>query len=211
MKNFLFISILLLLCSCRTIRHSNLQKVEEQKIEVAQLNSCFKNNFTKVLFKSEINIYKNHISGLTLIKLMPDNSYRINFITELGLKIFDFEIKGENFKVIYCIEKMNKKKLIQILKEDFTLLLLENKLNNKTMLYKNKNNSENVFRFHVNNNYKYYYVDNESARLNKIENCSFFSRKVSIDFSDFKNNFPNKIDILHYNIKLNIRLNKIDK
>jgi hypothetical protein len=210
MKNFLLISILLLFFGCRTVKHCNLQKVNEQQTEVAQLYSCFKDNFNKALFKSEIKIFKNNISGLTLIKLMPDNSYRINFITELGLKIFDFELKGDQFKVIYCLEKMNKKKLIQILKEDFTLLLLENKLDDNAILYKNKTNSEKVFRFHHKNNYTYYYIDDNTKILNKIENCGYFSRRVTIGFSEFKNKFPTKIDISHHYLKLNIRLNKID-
>jgi DNA-dependent RNA polymerase auxiliary subunit epsilon len=181
-----------------------------QQTDVAQLCSCFKNNFTKALFKSEITVYKNNLSGLTLIKLMPDNSYRINFITELGLKIFDFEIKGENFKVIYCIEKINKKMLIQILKEDFTLLLLENKLNSTAVLYQNNKSTEKVYRFHQKNRFDYYHIDSTAAALIKIENSGYFSRRVAISFSEFKNNFPTTINIKHYNIKLNILLNKID-
>lgn len=211
MRNFLLISMLLLFCSCRTLHHCNLQKIDEQQTDINQLNSCFKNNFSKVLFKSEIIIYKNRLSGLIFIKLMPDNSYRINFITELGLKIFDFEIKGENFKVVYCIEKINKKKLIQVLKEDFTLMLLENKLNDKAILYKNKETQENVFRFHNKNGYNYYYLDSNAMTLNKIENSGFLSRRLEICFSDFKNNFPSKIDIKHDHIKLNVHLSKIDK
>ncbi len=211
MRNFLLISLLLVFCSCRTIHHRNLQKINKQQTSIDQLNSCFKKNFSKVLFKSEISIYKNRLSGLIFIKLMPDSSYRINFITELGLKIFDFEIKGENFKVVYCIEKMNRKKLIQILKEDFTLMLLENKLNSKAVLYKNTKTQENVFRFHNKNGYYYYYVDSNAMTLDKIESSNFLSRKLEISFSDFKNNFPSKIDIKHDHIKLNLHISKIDK
>ena len=209
MKNLILISILLLFVSCRAIKHCNLKKVEEQQTDIAQLHSCFKNNFTKVLFKSTIDIYNNHLGGLILIKLMPDSSYRVNFITELGLKIFDFEIKGEQFKVVYCLEKMNKKKLIQVLKDDFTLLLLENKLKDKAILFKNKDNVENIFRFHHKNSYNYYYVEKNSLTLNKIENWGCLSRNVTMCFSDFKNNFPTKISISHQHIKLNIQLNQI--
>jgi DNA-dependent RNA polymerase auxiliary subunit epsilon len=211
MKNFLLISILFAVFGCRTTQHHNLQKTDEQKTKIADLYSCYKNDFSKVLYKSEITVFKNRLSGLTLIKRMPDSSYRINFITELGLKIFDFEIKGEDFKVIYCIEKMNKKKLIRVLKDDLTLLLLENKLNEKAVIFKNKDNNEKVYRFHQKNSFKYYYVDPEAGKLNKIEECGCFSTKVSINFSDFRNNIPDKIVISHHHIKFNIILNRIDK
>jgi len=211
MKSLLLISILLFICGCNTIRHSNLNKVEEKQLDKSALYSCFKKKFYTALYKSNFSFYKHQLGGLLLIKHMPDNTYRINLVTEVGLKIFDFELKEENVNVVYCIEKMNKKSFIKILGEIFTLLLLENKLDHKTIFFREKKTDEKVYYHHQKKRNTYYYVDNDSLKLNKILDYGVISRKTTIVFSRFYNDIPYKIDIAHRNPSLNISLVNISK
>ncbi len=46
----------------------------------------FKPVFTSALYNTQVNVVGKHLSGLLLIKTMPDSSIRIVFSNELGFK-----------------------------------------------------------------------------------------------------------------------------
>lgn len=85
--------------------------------------SPFYGSFEKALFKTTLDIRKNHLSGYTMIKKTEDSTYHIIFSNEMGMTIFDFEINPGNFKVNYLFEPMNKKVLIRIFERDFSHLI----------------------------------------------------------------------------------------
>src|SRR5258706_14559428 len=86
----------------------------------------FKPAFTVALYKTEVDIVGNHLSGLLLIKKMQDSSTRMVFSNEMGFTFFDFEFTQQrNFKVFSFTKKMNKKALIKTLRNDFELILME--------------------------------------------------------------------------------------
>src|SRR3954470_17408758 len=51
----------------------------------------FKPNFTVALYNTKVDVVGNHLSGLLLIKKMPDSTTRMVFSNEMGYKFFDFE------------------------------------------------------------------------------------------------------------------------
>src|SRR6187402_1932792 len=66
----------------------------------------FKPAFSVALYKTEVDVVGNHLSGLLLIKKMPDSSTRMVFSNEMGLKFFDFEFTTDgNFKVYFIMKK----------------------------------------------------------------------------------------------------------
>jgi len=77
------------------------------------------------LFKVGLNISTKYFGGLLYVKPISDKSERIIFLSELGLKYFDFEhnkITNE-ITVKYAMEYLNKKNLISLLKSDLLFLL----------------------------------------------------------------------------------------
>ena len=77
------------------------------------------------LFKVGLNISTKYFGGLLYVKPISDKSERIIFLSELGLKYFDFEhnkITNE-ITVKYAMEYLNKKSLISLLKNDLLFLL----------------------------------------------------------------------------------------
>ena len=87
------------------------QKTEQ--VSIAPV-SWFKTDSDHLLMNTTIDVMKNHFSGLMVIKSLTDGGYRVVFITEVGLKIFDMEfVPGETVKVHYFMDALNKKILDQ--------------------------------------------------------------------------------------------------
>ena len=58
----------------------------------------FRPDFTAQLYKANIAVSGKSLSGLLLVKKMPDSSTRLLFSTETGFKFFDF-----SFLIFVCI------------------------------------------------------------------------------------------------------------
>jgi len=210
-KNSLLILLLVfLLGSCSISFHGNLTKVEKREFRIDDIKPYFEGDFQKVLYKAKIKLYDKYFSGLFFIKSIDKNTKRIVFVTELGIKIFEFEFYKHEFRVNYCVEMFNKKSIIQTLKKDLNLLLLKNFISDEVKIFKDKEDNFKVLRFKNKNLRNYYFIGKESGHLNKIENMSCIFSKVDIEFRDYKEDFPNNIDIIHKGIKLNIQLRLIE-
>ena len=121
MRYLLLSSCLFIVVSCTSV-FKGLQKT------TGDINAIqrFKPVYTVALYKAEVNVMGNYLSGLLLIKKMPDSSTRMLFSNELGFKFFDFEFSKEgDFKVHYILKKMDRKAVVKTLRKDFQLLLME--------------------------------------------------------------------------------------
>src|SRR6185369_7920767 len=75
-------------------------------------------------YNADVDVVGRHISGLLLVKHMPDSSYRVVFTNEAGVTFFDFGfLTNGDFKVYNAIHQLNKKAVIQTLRKDFELVL----------------------------------------------------------------------------------------
>jgi hypothetical protein len=75
-------------------------------------------------FDASIDVVGKHISGLLLIKHMPDSSSRVVFTNEAGVKFLDFEYSfNGGFKVHHILDQLDKKAVVTLLENDFKLIL----------------------------------------------------------------------------------------
>src|SRR6187200_1732055 len=108
-RYLLFCSLLLFFIGCSPA-YMHMQTTTGDISDLAK----FKPAFNVALYKTEVDVVGNHLSGLLLIKKMPDSSTRMVFSNEMGLKFFDFEFTTDgNFKVYFIMKKMNKKPVIK--------------------------------------------------------------------------------------------------
>jgi hypothetical protein len=159
-------------------------------------------------FNMQIDFRKNHFSGMLLIKSTGKDIYRTVFTTHFGMSVFDFEFSKEAFRVNYCLEALNKKRLLQTLENDFHILLFLNPEmdDNGSVIYKNKTDSA----LEVDKAGKYYYLkNNDSQELLKIEAPRFIN-SLHYLFSDYQNRFPAVIQIRHSHIGLKMQLEKME-
>lgn len=78
-------------------------------------------------YNIQLDFMKHHMSGMLIVRRMPDNEIRIVASTYFGLSLFDFSLQDGKFNVNSCIEPMKKEKVLKLLEMDFKRLFLSEK------------------------------------------------------------------------------------
>lgn len=163
------------------------------------------------VYNSGIDAFGEHYSGLMIIKPLPERDFRVVFINELGMKIFDMEFfsNGE-FTLHHCIEFLNKKFIINTLKNDISLAL--NNQNLKVIrVYKGQDTGKYGFKARDDNGIKYLLVDDRSRRIEKIIRKGGIGKQAAVNFFSSDATEPDSVKISHRHIKLNIHLTRINE
>jgi hypothetical protein len=169
-------------------------------------NSEFQNSDSTILFKTEINIFKNEFSGITVIKPTENQSHRIVFLNEVGMKFFDLEISNDTFIVHQMFEPLNKKSFINMLVSDFkTMLFYEIDIDNSQIYQSQKTKyfvlkSENKRTFYYLNNDFYYHSIIKKSFLRTVQKFNFIYNPQNM----FK-----EIYIEHKNINFEMNFERI--
>lgn len=175
-KNLFFGSFLtLLFYSCSPKAGYKLQ--DTVRVSKHEINPII-HETAALLFKTKIDLYSKHFSGLILIKQTDSLTAHLTFITELGMKMFDFEIKEHKLKLLYIFEPLNKPKLIRLLQSDFELLLLQKAYNNEAGVYLG---DEGICYF-VNQENNYYYFTDALHYIEKSLMKGGLFNKIKVDY-----------------------------
>ncbi|MCW3093622.1 MAG: hypothetical protein JWP81_4691 [Ferruginibacter sp.] len=205
MRCLLFSSCLLLMLGC-TSAYKHLQSTTGDAAVLQQ----FKPTFSVALYKAGVDVMGNHLSGLLMIKRMPDSSVRMVFSNEIGFKFFDFQFsKDSGFKVFSIIQQMNKKALIKTLRKDFELVMMEN-INPQDVLIR-KNEGLIYYTFQRENGYYHYITNTEGTELVRLERSSKRKPVMQAVMKDYVNGIPDSIGITHKNFNFTIALKRIPK
>lgn len=78
-------------------------------------------------YNMQLDFMKHHLSGMLIVRRLPDDEIRILATTYFGLSLFDFSLQDDEFRVNSCMEPMKKKKILQLLETDFKSLFLNQK------------------------------------------------------------------------------------
>lgn len=204
MIRFLLISAFsVLLFSCKPYEITNTVKKESSVKEFK--NQYFANPETDYVYKAHIDVYGNELSGIFIAKRMNDSIHRVVFTTDFGNKLLDFELSETEFKVNYILEDLNKKIVVNTLRDDFRLLLrvdhkvAESLENEEFYIYKSADKKR----------FNYFFVNKTDGKLVKLINASKSKEKVVFGFVSKNSTFAENITIQHKNIKLKIELNQI--
>ena len=202
MRCLLLISCLIGLYSCFA-PYKKLQKTKGDMSCVQQFKPVFKT----ALYNTQVNVVGKHLSGLLIIKTMPDSSTRIVFSNEAGFKFFDFGFTSNDFKVYYVYKEMNKKAVIKTLRKDFQLVLMNRLANAGT--YVLKKDSLNYYTFPDGKDHYYYITDSVCKRLLRMERGNESKPVMTAIAEDFKEGMPDTIGITHTNFNFEIGLKRI--
>lgn len=172
--------------------------------------SKFKPNFTRALYTAQVDVTDHHLSGLLLVKLMPDSSTRLVFTMEAGFKFFDFEFsKDGNFTVHSITDKMNKKAVIKTLRKDFETILMQRI--EELPLEDFTTDSLVYHRIKREDSYDYYITDKECNKLERVEKTGGRKTIVVMKMEDYKDGVPGTITVDHQTFKFNISLKKLEQ
>lgn len=200
----LLLSSLIFLLSC--------SKTTTNSLQVGTGNVCLqalKPNINFVLFNTQVDILNHHLSGLLLMKQLNNDTTRIVFTNEMGLKYFDFEFTSNDFKVIYCIKKLNRKILLKQLQKIFNLVLMNNTELNGFQLV--KSGSEDSFMLDNQKEQTYYITDTLCSQVKRIEILDKETKKIIINLDAKKNGIAENISIKYQTFKFDINLKQIER
>jgi outer membrane lipoprotein-sorting protein len=168
----------------------------------------FKPGFSVALYKAGVDVVGNHLSGLLLIKRMPDSTMRMVFSNEIGFKFFDFEFsEGGGFKVFSIIKQMNKKALIKTLRKDFELIMMEGTDPLNVLIRKDEGLIYYTFR--QANGYNHYITNLPGNELVRMERSSRRKPVMEAIMKNYKNGIQDTIGITHKNFNFTIGLKRI--
>ncbi|WP_413670634.1 hypothetical protein ACEN9X_12245 [Mucilaginibacter sp. Mucisp86] len=199
-------SCLFILAGCSSV-YKSLKPAEGNVREIKK----FAPDFTNVLYKTEVDVIGgHHLSGLLLIKTLPDKSVRMVFSNEMGFKFFDFEFKPDGgFKVYYIIKQMDKRPVIITLQKDFELVMMRRQ--NPETGYMRQDDSFLYYVFPQEKGANYYITNKAGTELIRMERSSDRKPVVQAIMHNFHDGIPDTIGISHKNFKFNIGLKRLKR
>ena len=196
-----FISLFIFLFACSS-PYRKMQKISGDPACIQK----FRPRFNGTVYNTKVDVVGKHLSGLLLIKTMPDSSTRIVFTSELGFKFFDFGFSQDSgFKVYYILKQMDKKAVIKTLRKDFELIMMYNTTTAHAYVLKAADSF--YYAFPQSKGVNYYITDSTCSELLSMQRSS--KRKVVMQ--QYHNESPDTIGITHKNFNFTIGLKRLQK
>jgi hypothetical protein len=202
--SFLFSVTLLLSCA------SDYKGLKAITVDQDCLSKIKPVALTTSWYDAGIDVMGRHISGLLLIKEMPDGSRRLVFTSEAGLTFFDFGFDGGgNFKVYYINTQLDRKAVVRLLEDDFSLLLgfAFDKPVWRSWVLKD----EKYFGVSEKNENHYFITDEDCGSLQRLESGSKRKRKLTISMVGPDRETPDTITLQHHTFAMKINLTKLKR
>ncbi|MFT4024997.1 MAG: hypothetical protein QM664_14565 [Flavihumibacter sp.] len=204
MKRVLLIGAVLVLVSACSNAYKGLQAATAPAGCLEQL----KPDYSNLLFRAEVEVQKQSLGGLLLVKTMPDSTRRVVFTSPTGVRFFDFAFGGEKgFEVISIIEKMNRKLVIESLRNDFALFLFENGASAPLLV--RRRGDELYYGYPHGKKTNWYITDSGCGALKRAELGAPRRPLAEIHWWLDGQRVPDSAFIQHHNFRFNIRLTKI--
>ena len=211
MRNLLFASLLggSLLAGCASVR-SGCRYEGESAILSFGWQGIVNPSEGVNKFNLQIDIARQHFSGLLWVKQLDNYQYRTVFTTHFGLRVFDLEFIADSLVVHYCMEPVRKEKIIRLLKNDLSRLWGEKKKETMVKVYKDKETGgEKVQVYQVSP--RLFYRKNQKAHTLESITSGRGWRKTSWIFRDFDEGYPSKIVIRHAVWPIRLELDRLDE
>ena len=160
-------------------------------------------------YDASVDVVGKHISGLLLVKQMPDNSTRVVFTNEAGVKFFDFEyLPDGKFKVRYAMDMLDRRVVLNLLRKDFELILQKPFEGRAFAEWKNRND----YYFGVKDGkVNHYYVTSDCQSLKIVESGSKKKKMVTLKIFGKDATSPDSLLLEHYTFSMNMKLKKITR
>ncbi|MGD1320558.1 hypothetical protein [Chryseobacterium sp. 2R14A] len=202
LRNSVYSLIFLLFVSCKTYQLTDVKPISNSEKTVENL--YFSSNEDYV-YKCQMDIYNNHVSGILILKKINAITHRVVMTSDFGNKLIDFEISENDFKLNYVLPDLDKKIVINFLKNDFQKLLKEKYTVNESF----ENDLSNIFYSKADKKGYYLSFNKENSLLKQIVYTKGNKEKIYFIFEAKKPTFAETIEIQHKDFKINIKLFQI--
>lgn len=190
-------------CNSYKLENANVATSSRKIVE----NNYFADKETDYVYKAQIDVYGNHMSGILIIKKISDDTHRVVMTTDFGNKMLDFEISQKSFKINYLIADMDRDVVKKFLENDFRMLLKQ--IYTISEVFETK---EYDVYTSVDDGKKYYlFYEKNSELLHKMVFTEKAKEKINFGFLAKTHIFADEILLTHQDFKLSISLKEITK
>lgn len=202
LQNLAYSLVFILCISCKTFRVTDAKPVQNTEKAVENLYFSSKEDY---VYKCQIDIYKNHVSGILILKKISGTTHRVVLTSDFGNKLIDFEISDNDFKLNYVLPDMDKKIVINFLKDDFRELLRQQYPVTGTF---EKGNSS-IYLSEIDQKKYYLFFNKNTGLLKQIVYTKKNREKIDFTFEAKKHIFADSLNLQHKDFKINIKLFQI--
>lgn len=211
LRNLCLSSLLLVivLAACSPTQGYKLSRREV--VTGSQVRSII-NADSSLLYKASISLYSKYYSGLILLKQTDANTSHLVFVTELGMKMFDFQMRDNQMKLIYVFEPLNKPELLNLLENDMKLIFLQHLLNKEADVYEKAGKNARIYKVKDKKQRHFYIADASSQTVSHTLVKGWMRVKEKVEYSYDNNRNASQIKLRHKGfIRLKIELTAITK
>jgi len=202
LQNLAYSLIFILFTSCKTYTLNDVKPIPSSEKTVENLYFSSKEDY---VYKCQMDIYKNHVSGILIIKKISKTTHRVVLTSDFGNKLIDFEISEDDFKLNYVLPDLDKKIVINFLRNDFQQLLKQKYP--VTESFENENSK--IYLSKMNKKEYYLFFSKENNLLKQIVYTKNNKEKIDFTFDAKKNTFADSLNLQHKDFKINIKLFQI--
>ncbi|MEJ2594573.1 MAG: hypothetical protein P8100_05480 [bacterium] len=185
---FIALPVFLLNSGCSTA-----EKLSDSEALKVSRPVIFSPAFTKAVYKSDMFIYGNELSGLMVMK-RSSNGFRVVFLSELGLKYFDMEfIPAENEVKVHFINSMlDRKPVRKKLKSGLELIFMMRHPKAKYQFYRDSGVSSMIFLVKHRRQKSYYTYDKYFGFVHHIRHMHR-SEVIAVSLNNYDDAYPGTI------------------
>ena len=156
-----------------------------------------------VKYKASIDFLNKHFTGIVVLKQTDRTTKHCVFVTELGMRMFDLEMRGDSIYPVFVFDPLNKPKLVEALARNFKSILLIEWFNNSAQIVV-KSDKEALLLWQYRRRQYLFMDENKYAKELQV----FKKRKIESK-TNYTNNY-NNVKLKQYGlVKLYIELEKI--
>ena len=202
LQSFLYSLLFFLFVSCKTYKLTNVKSISNSETTVENL--YFSSNEDYV-YKCQMDIYNNHVSGILIIKKIDQTTHRVVITSDFGNKLIDFEISDNDFKLNYVLPDLDKKLVINFLKNDFQRLLKREYQVTESF----EDDNSKIYLSKIEDQSFYLFYNKDNSLLKKVIYTKNNKEKIDFTFYAKKHIFADSIDLQHKDFNINIKLFQI--
>jgi hypothetical protein len=162
------------------------------------------------LYQASIDVTGHHLSGLLVIKALPDSIWRAVFTNEAGVTFIDLGFGPHGaFTVHHVIRQLNRKPVLTTLRKDFALLIGLPFANQPVTPF--ISGDEVYFEARQKKESYYFITRKDCASLHRLERGSTRKRIVTVDVPSTGYPSPAQLVLKHHTFDMQIKLNRIER
>lgn len=163
-------------------------------------NHYFSDKSQDYTYRTKIEVYGHELNGILIAKKINDSIHRVVLTTDFGNTLLDFEVGQRSFVKNSIVEDLDRKIVVNTLRDDFRLLFREK----YEASYYSTSQPQIEHTYELTEGRNLYKLSYSGKKLISISKGSRKKETVSVGFHSENNIFADKIEIQHQDIKLRI-------